>query len=65
MAGTIKADVVITYPTDDGEWAVLKLSRFEAQFLRQALEQTLGPKNGTVHINGDPIRFEDPKAYAE
>jgi hypothetical protein len=62
----VKADVVVTYPDESGEWETLKLSRFSAQYLRQALELAIGPQNGTVHVNGDPFRFtEEPAAYAQ
>jgi hypothetical protein len=57
MAGTIKADIVITYPNEEGEWTTLKLTKFEADYLRRALDLAMG--------NGHAVdRYENPAAYA-
>lgn len=53
-----KAELVVTYPNEEGEWTTLKLSRFEADYLRRALDLAMGSKQS----NG---RVENPKAYAE
>jgi hypothetical protein len=62
MAGTIKADIVITYPNEEGEWSTLKLTKFEADYLRRALDLAM---SNTIGIE-DPVlwRKDNPAAYA-
>jgi hypothetical protein len=66
MAGTIKADVVITYPNEEGEWSTLKLTTFEANYVRKALDLAMSNGHGTDYIeqSWDRRNAEDPKAYA-
>ena len=55
-----KAEVVVTYPNEEGDWSVLRLSKFEAEYLRSALD--LAMRNGH---STDSVQIENPAAYAE
>ena len=62
MGRKIQADVVVTYPNEEGEWSTLELSKFEADYLRRALALAMGESTGiTFPRNG----LEDPAAYAK
>ena len=65
MANSIKADVVVTYPTDSSngthDWKVLQLTRNEALWIRRALGFALDGQEQST----DSVRVDDPKAYAQ
>jgi hypothetical protein len=61
----IQADIVLTYPNEDGDWETLKLSKFSAEYVHSSLAFALEKLNEPWAApkvrsgNGD-----DPAAYA-
>ena len=64
MAVKVKADIVLTYPTRDGDWLTLQLSKFQAEYLHDSLEFALQKLNESYAA---PVRLatkDTPEEYA-